>query len=144
MSQRRQQHDLAALTEAAPHAYLTRHFGEVNVRTQPGQLERIICHLDVQSSNVHTTSEDFTLLDWDDAGPSSPGWELAAILPRWFASDGALHLEAPVRTTKILPRGGWPWPIDQHIHRHARDHQHELQGGSDETRLRSGSRPGTS
>ena len=43
-------------------------------------------------------SGDLVLLDWDDAGPASPGRELACLLVAWHVDDGTPDA-APVRST---------------------------------------------
>ncbi|TDC05346.1 hypothetical protein E1267_19720 [Nonomuraea longispora] len=50
--------------------------------------DRILCHLDVQCSNVVDTDRGWVLLDWDDTGAGCADREMAMALLRWFASDG--------------------------------------------------------
>ncbi|WP_255311852.1 aminoglycoside phosphotransferase family protein [Streptomyces sp. PTY087I2] len=45
----------------------------------------ILCHRDLQSSNVlRLGGQDHALLDWDDVGPAVPERELASVLLRWY------------------------------------------------------------
>ncbi|GAA4964751.1 Ser/Thr protein kinase RdoA (MazF antagonist) [Nonomuraea thailandensis] len=50
--------------------------------------DRIMCHLDVQCSNVVVTERGWVLLDWDDTGAGCPDRELAMALLRWFTAGG--------------------------------------------------------
>lgn len=48
----------------------------------------IMCHRDIQPQNVLRTKDGPVLVDWDDAGPAAPDWELATVLHRWVRDNG--------------------------------------------------------
>ncbi|MBB6551816.1 phosphotransferase enzyme family protein [Nonomuraea rubra] len=66
--------------------------------------ERIMCHLDVQPSNVLADEAGLILLDWDDAGPGSPARELASVLLGWHVRDGVVNRAGVLRTLSAYRR----------------------------------------
>jgi thiamine kinase-like enzyme len=60
-------------------------------------------------------SGELVLLDWDDAGPASPGRELARLLANWHVHDGQPDATAVPRTLAAYQAAGGPGRIrDEH------------------------------
>jgi Ser/Thr protein kinase RdoA (MazF antagonist) len=68
--------------------------------------ERIMCHLDVQPSNVLVDGAGPMLLDWDDAGPGNPERELASVLYDWHVRDGVVDRTGVSRTLAAYRQAG--------------------------------------
>ncbi|MGN9783855.1 phosphotransferase family protein [Nonomuraea sp. ZG12] len=68
--------------------------------------ERIMCHLDVQPSNVLVDGAGLMLLDWDDAGPGNPERELASVLYDWHVRDGVVDRAGVSRTLAAYRQAG--------------------------------------
>ncbi|MFI7449667.1 phosphotransferase enzyme family protein [Nonomuraea sp. NPDC049714] len=68
--------------------------------------ERIMCHLDVQPSNVLVDGAGLMLLDWDDAGPGNPERELASVLYDWHVRDGVVNRAGVLQTLAAYRQAG--------------------------------------
>jgi Ser/Thr protein kinase RdoA (MazF antagonist) len=72
----------------------------------------ITCHRDLHPENVLVDgSGELVLLDWDDAGPASPGRELACLLVAWNVHDGKPDAAAVRSTLAAYQSAGGPGRI---------------------------------
>ena len=72
----------------------------------------ITSHRDLHPDNVLVDgSGELVLLDWDDAGPVSPGRELAYLLAAWHVHDGQPDAAAVRRTVAAYRAAGGPGRI---------------------------------
>jgi Ser/Thr protein kinase RdoA (MazF antagonist) len=72
----------------------------------------ITSHRDLHPDNVLIDgSGELVLLDWDDAGPASPGRELARLLAEWHVHDGKPDTAAVRRTLAAYQAAGGPGRI---------------------------------
>jgi Phosphotransferase enzyme family len=72
----------------------------------------ITCHRDLHPDNMLVDSPgELVLLDWDDAGPTSPGRELARLLANWHVHDGKPDAAAVPRTLAAYQAAGGPGRI---------------------------------
>jgi Ser/Thr protein kinase RdoA (MazF antagonist) len=72
----------------------------------------ITSHRDLHPGNVLVDgSGELVLLDWDDAGPASPGRELARLLADWHVHDGQPDSAAVRRTLAAYQAAGGPGRI---------------------------------
>jgi aminoglycoside phosphotransferase (APT) family kinase protein len=63
------------------------------------------------SAVVTPQAGELVLLDWDDAGPASPGRELARLLADWHVHDGKPDAAAVRRTLAAYQAAGGPGRI---------------------------------
>lgn len=100
----------ASLLRAAPE------LARLGAKTRPLDPDRLVfSHHDVQPSNVlfDPESGEYTLLDWDGAGPIDPGRELASRLYTWHARAGHLDVPAARRTLRAYRSAGGPASIGE-------------------------------
>lgn len=72
----------------------------------------ITCHRDLHPGNVLVDgSGELVLLDWDDAGPASPGRELAYLLVAWHVHDSKPSAAAVRSTLAAYQAAGGPGRI---------------------------------